>query len=76
MIYKSFFRKQSQEKTARGQKYANEGIRQNSNHQDIIKTSGRNYFPQNHMISWFPVSEDKGEVNRNWEEEAGLFIWD
>lgn len=46
-----------------------------SNHKAIIKTSGINYdFPQNYMISWFPVSEDKGEVNRSWEEEAGLFI--
>lgn len=32
-----------------------------SNHKAIIKTTGRNYdFPLNYVVSWFPVSEDKG----------------
>lgn len=47
-----------------------------SNHKALIKTSGRNYnFPWNYRTFWFPVAEDKGEINRPWDEKAGLFMW-
>lgn len=72
IIYKSFSWKQPQEKTAWRQQYANQGIRQRFWSESRNKNKWKKSRFSTELHTWFPVSEDEGEVE---EEEAGLCIW-